>query len=119
MAQHNDLGKLGEELAVAYLREHKFEILFCNWRYSHYEVDIIAQKNGLPHFVEVKLRTSSRYGTAQESVSAKKLRFLITAADAFLVQHPRYKDFRIDVLGISLEKDGTASYVFMEDAYVW
>ena len=47
MAQHNDLGKEGEALALEFLRKNDFEILHCNWRYSRYEIDIIAKKQGL------------------------------------------------------------------------
>jgi putative endonuclease len=54
MAQHNDFGKEGEALALEFLRKNDFEILHCNWRYSRYEIDIIAKKQSLLHIIEVK-----------------------------------------------------------------
>ena len=53
MAQHNDFGKEGEALALEFLRKNDFEVLHCNWRYSRYEIDIIAKKQGLLHIMEV------------------------------------------------------------------
>ena len=46
MAEHNDLGKIGEELAVNYLIEKGYEILERNWRNKHKEIDIIAKDGG-------------------------------------------------------------------------
>ncbi|HRN47849.1 MAG TPA: YraN family protein, partial [Niabella sp.] len=57
MATHNDLGKTGEELAVQYFITRGYEILNQNWRFSHYEIDLIAKKNNKLHFIEVKTRT--------------------------------------------------------------
>ena len=117
MADHNDLGKLGEELAVQYLVEKDFTILHRNWRYSHYEIDIIAIKNDLPHFVEVKIRTSEFFGMPEESVTKKKLKSLFQAVNEFLYRHPQYKNFRIDVLSITAPKNGEPKFFLIEDVY--
>ena len=47
MAEHNDLGKFGEELAVDFLEKNGYEILETNWIFDKAEIDIIAQKNGI------------------------------------------------------------------------
>ncbi len=44
MANHNTTGKTGEALALVYLQQHSFNILHANWRYSYYEIDIIAER---------------------------------------------------------------------------
>ena len=62
MAKHNELGKDAEEMAVRWLMKQGFEILHRNWRYSHYEIDIIARREGKLHIVEVKARTGNRMG---------------------------------------------------------
>ena len=85
MALNNQLGKQGEEIAEKYLLQHGYEILHRNWRHSHYEIDIIAKKNEVVHFVEVKLRSSKIFGFPEESVNRKKFRFLLQAADEFLL----------------------------------
>ena len=56
MAEHNELGKLGEELAVDFLIEKGYEILETNWRFQKAEVDIIAQKENILAVVEVKTK---------------------------------------------------------------
>ena len=59
MAIHNDTGRYGEALAVDYFEKKGFEILHKNWRESHWEVDIIAVKNDILHFIEVKTKTKN------------------------------------------------------------
>ena len=118
MAQHNDLGKVGEQLAEAYLVEKGFTILHRNWRHSHYEIDIVALKNNVPHFVEVKTRSSWQFGTPEESVNRKKILDLLKAANRFLIANPQYTDFRIDILSITIHQDRDDEYFFIEDVYL-
>lgn len=73
MAWHNETGKTGEKLAADWL-EKGFTILEKNWRHKRLEVDIIAEKDNLLHFIEVKSRSSQNYGLPEESVSLKKLK---------------------------------------------
>ncbi|MFM9908090.1 MAG: YraN family protein, partial [Chitinophagaceae bacterium] len=84
MASHNETGKKGEELAAAWLEESGFCLLHRNWRHSHYEIDIIATKSNKVHFIEVKTRSSNRFGFPEESVSDKKIENLMQAAEEFL-----------------------------------
>ena len=76
MAQHNDTGNLGESLAVEYLVKERYRILHQNWRHSHWEVDIIAEKNGILHFTEVKTRRTRKFGHPEDNVDRKKIRYL-------------------------------------------
>lgn len=71
MALHNELGKQGEEMAIRWLKENEFEILHCNWRYSYYEIDIVAGKGNYLHFVEVKARHHTAFGNPEDSVTRK------------------------------------------------
>jgi putative endonuclease len=118
MAQHNDLGKTGEQLAEVYLIDKGYRILHRNWRYSRYEIDIVALKNGVPHFVEVKMRSSWQYGTPEESVDKMKIRNLLKAANGFLNRHPCYSDFRIDILSITKHPEKEFEYFLIEDIYL-
>lgn len=54
MAWHNETGKTGEKLAADWLEKKGFTILEKNWRHKRLEVDIIAEKDNLLHFIEVK-----------------------------------------------------------------
>lgn len=118
MASHNDLGKHGEQLAEAWLVQNEFIILHRNWRYSHYEIDIIALKNNLLHFIEVKLRSSQIFGLPEESVSKKKIKFLLQAVDQYLFLNPQYTNFHLDILSISTNKNAEPEYFFIEDVYM-
>ena len=77
MAEHNDLGKFGEELAVDFLEKNGYEILETNWVFDKAEIDIIAQKNGILAVVEVKTRSSIDFGLPQDFVKPKKIQLLL------------------------------------------
>ena len=118
MAEHNDAGKEGERLAEAYLLTKGFTILYRNWRYSHYEIDIVALKNKVPHFIEVKLRKSKTFGWPEQNVTKKKINCLLQAANQFMFRHAQYNDFRIDILSIIQPSNAEAEYYFIEDIYL-
>ncbi len=117
MAFHIDLGKKGEQLAEAFLVNNGFKILHRNWRYSHYEIDIIAIKDELLHFVEVKCRSSHQFAMPEESVSKKKIKFLLQAVDQYLFLHPQHKNFHLDILSI-ITRGNDAEYFFIKDVYI-
>lgn len=117
MGLHNELGKKGEELAAAFLSKKGFEILYRNWRHSYYEIDIVARKNGLLHFVEVKIRSTGKFGPPEASVTRKKIKDLLQAAVAFLQRHSQYRNFSLDILSISY-REGNCEYFFIEDVYL-
>lgn len=118
MASHIDFGKLGEQLAEDFLLKNGFSILHRNWRHLRYEIDIVAFKNAIPHFIEVKTRSSKQFGEPEESVTKKKIRFLLQAADQFLFLHPEYRNFQIDILSITMHTEKDAEYFFIEDVYL-
>lgn len=117
MALHNTLGKTGEDLAAAYLTERGYQLLHRNWRYSHYEIDIIALREGKLHFVEVKMRSSNQYGFPEEAVTKKKFKRLLNAADEFLHQHPQYRHVQYDILAITQHRNQPPDYFLIEDVY--
>ena len=117
MARHNETGKKGELLAATWLKEHSYEILHVNWRYSHYEIDIVASRDGILHFIEVKTRSSTTFGHPEESVSGKKFSSLMNAAEEFMFQHPQWKRIQYDVLSITKLKDQPVEYFLIEDVY--
>lgn len=115
---HNSFGKAGEELGAQYLTEKGFTILYKNWRHSHYEIDIIAVKNNVLHFVEVKIRSSVKFGLPEESVTRKKFQNLLSGADEFLFQHPEYRHVQYDILAISRFKKKPIEFFMIEDVYL-
>jgi putative endonuclease len=118
MAFHIELGKQGEQLAVDYLIKNGFTIIFRNWRYSRYEIDIIAEKNGVVHFVEVKLRSSKKSAFPEENVTRQKVKFILKAVDFFLYQHPQYKHIQLDIISIYKLPGCEPEYFFIQDIYL-
>lgn len=117
MASHIDLGKTGEDLAAAHLAELGFEILYRNWRTSYYEIDIVAHRNGMLHFVEVKTRSFGHPLVPELNVNRKKVQDLLRAVDAFLRQHQQYRDFRLSILSIQTRGTLPPDFFFIEDVY--
>lgn len=103
MADHNELGKVGEEKAVAYLKNNQYKILHTNWRSGKEEIDIIAEHENHIAIVEVKTRTSEEFGSPEEFISKRKQQHLIKAANAFSEQFEIQKDIYFDVIAIVLQ----------------
>lgn len=118
MAVHNQLGREGEEMAAFFLGQNGYVVLHRNWRHGQLEVDLIALKDDVLHFVEVKLRRTDRYGYPEESVGKQKLRFLMRAADQYLYLHPQYKKICFDILAITAPKGTEPQFFFIEDVYL-
>ena len=115
MATHLEIGKAGERLAEAYLVDKGYTILHRNWRCGHEEIDLIASKEEMLHFVEVKYRSTNHYGHPEEAVTKKKIRTLLRGVEQFLYQHPQFNDFRMDILSITEKTNQEADYYFIED----
>lgn len=118
MATHNLTGKKGEELAAAWLLAAGFTLLHKNWRHTYWEVDIIAHKNNILHFIEVKTLRSNHYGHPEQKVGTKKIRHLLNAAEQYVVQQPQWQRIQIDVLSIVIAKGAAPTYFFIEDVYL-
>jgi putative endonuclease len=115
MAHHNETGKLGEDLAAEWIIAQGYELLHRNWKYSYYELDLIAAKEAVLHFIEVKTRTSAIYGHPEEDVTSKKLERLMNAGEEYQAQYPQWKRVQYDILSIRLHKYKAPEYFFIED----
>lgn len=118
MAKHQLTGNDGEEMAARWLQQKGFILLERNWRHSHYEVDIIASNENVLHFIEVKTRRSTTFGTPEESVDQKKIMNLLKASEEYQHQHPEWKRIQFDVLSITIDQQNSIEYFFIEDVYL-
>lgn len=118
MAKNRELGEYGETAAVTWLENRGYCLLFRNWRYSHYEIDIVASFDNVLHFIEVKTRRSKKFGEPEESVTSKKIRHLMKAGEEFQYQYPQWKRVQYDVLSISIDTGNAAEFFFIEDVYL-
>ena len=103
MAEHNELGKLGEELAVEFLRKEGYEILETNWTFQKAEIDIIAQKETILAVVEVKTRSSLEFGLPQDFVKPKKIQLLVKAINEYVVSKNLDIEVRFDIIAVHKE----------------
>ena len=103
MAEHNELGKLGEEMAVEFLQKEGYTILEANWTFQKAEIDIIAKKGDILAIIEVKTRSSLDFGLPQDFVKPKKIQLLIKEVDAFVNERNLDIEVRFDIIAIHKE----------------
>jgi len=118
MAKHNLTGNTGQKLAVEYLSGLGYRIMHVNWRYSHWEVDIIAEKDGILHFMEVKTRLTRKFGHPEDGVDKKKINNLINAAEEYLYKEPQWTRIQFDILSITMLPGEPVVYFLIEDVYL-
>lgn len=116
MAEHNDLGKLGEELAVEFLQKSGYEVLETNYVFQKAEIDIIAKKGKILAVVEVKTRSSTDFGLPQDFVKPKKIQLLVKAVNEYVIANDIDVEVRFDIIAIS--KEGKKFIIeHLEDAF--
>lgn len=103
MAQHNELGKKGEQLAVDFLLNNGYSIIKRNYRFDKAEVDIIAQKNEILAIVEVKTRSTIDFGNPQNFVKPKQIQRLVKAVDEYVTVNDLDVEVRFDIIAIVKE----------------
>ena len=116
MAAHNELGKLGEELAVEFLQKNGYQILETNWTFQKAEVDIIPQIDNILAIIEVKTRSSIDFGLPQDFVKPKKIQLLVKAVNEYVISNDLDVEVRFDIIG--LHKEGkTFAMEHLTDAF--
>lgn len=104
MSRKIDLGRLGEDLAVAFLNERGVEILERNWRCDRGEIDIIALDRNTLAAIEVKTRRSLRFGHPLEAITDAKMSRLRTLAVLWARANDYYdRPLRVDAVSVLLE----------------
>lgn len=103
MAQHNELGKKGEQLAVDFLLENGYDIIERNYRFDKAEVDIIAQKEVILAIIEVKTRSTTDFGNPQDFVKPKQIQQLVKAVDEYVNENGLDTEVRFDIIAIVKE----------------
>lgn len=99
MAWHNDLGHIGEDMAVDYLQQHGYCILERNWKNKgHKEIDIIAIKDDVLVFVEVKTRRHGSLTTPLSAVDGRKQHRICLAADSYIKTYRIDSPYRFDAI---------------------
>jgi putative endonuclease len=105
-SKNRSIGRRGETLAVAYLEDKGYTILKRNYRTPHGEIDIIAAKDEVIVFTEVKTRSSNTLGPPEISITPRKIEHMRNSAEYFIQQHPDMtNDWRIDAISVMVKTD--------------
>lgn len=113
MSHNKDLGKHGEDIAAAWLQKNGYQILLRNWKFSRYEIDIVAQKENCVYAIEVKTRNSIGYGFPEQSITPSKQKNILAASTA-LMEEREFGAMQVNVLSITICR-GTESFFLIED----
>jgi putative endonuclease len=117
MAEHNELGSAGEEMAQAYLCSIGYEILHTNWTTGKLELDIVAKKDDLLVIVEVKTRSTETFEHPKEAITLRKIKNIVNAAHEYIFLNDWMGETRFDV--ISVIPDGQKYKIeHIEDAFI-
>ncbi len=120
MASHNDIGKLGEDLAAGYLEAKGYQILDRNYRFEKSEADLVALMLDPAElvFVEVKTRSDDIWGYPEEAVTEAKKKHLFRVADCYTYEkHLQTVPIRFDVIAINLRMPEHPLIEHFEDAF--
>ncbi len=105
--ERHKLGIRGEKAAVRHLRREGCRILKRNWQTDRGEIDLIAERKGVIHFIEVKTRRSDSHGAPDEAVDEKKQSRVRELAQSYLDQFrqpPAETSF--DVVSVAVGQQG-------------
>lgn len=116
MAEHNELGKAGEEAAAAYLVNHGYVIRHRNWHKGHLELDIVAAKDNELIVVEVKTRTSADIMQPEDAVTLQKIRHTVKAADTYIKLFQIDAPVRFDII-TAIGRPGNLKIEHIEEAF--
>ncbi len=116
MTDQNLTGKEGEEEARCFLIKHEYIILHTNWRWHHYELDIIATKDDELVIVEVKTRSEDYLISPEESIDNGKIKRITSAADVYARYFRLSMPIRFDIITL-IKSDNGYEIEHIKDAF--
>ncbi|MEG1700013.1 MAG: YraN family protein [Alistipes sp.] len=116
-----EIGCAGERAATDFLRARGYQILDLNWRNGHYELDIVAEYEGILHLVEVKTRRAQSLTTPEEAITTHKFRSLSRAAKLYVAYIGWQGEVQFDLAAVERLPDGQMQVELIENAmeYNW
>lgn len=117
MADHNDFGKIAEDLAADYLQKSGYKILTRNFRFQKAEIDIIAEKDNLIIVIEVKARSTDAFMLPQEAVTKTKIRSIVSAANHYLEESDKQNEVRFDIISVLPDENKNLIIDHIADAF--
>jgi putative endonuclease len=117
MARHLELGRKGESIAKTFLENTGYEILDENWTHGKAEIDLIAYKDKVILFIEVKTRTGNWFGEPEDFVDARKQKLLVEAADEYIYLMNHQGEVRFDIVSVLFDQNEKYTLKHIEDAF--
>ena len=107
----------GEELAKAHLENNGYEIMDENWTHGKLEVDLVAYKDKVIIFTEVKTRSGNWFGEPEDFVDNRKQRLLAEAADEYIYLMNHQGEVRFDIISVLFDQKGNYTLKHIADAF--
>ncbi|KAA2221543.1 YraN family protein [Chryseobacterium sediminis] len=117
MADHNDFGKIAEDLAVEHLIKNGYRILVRNFRFKKNEIDIVAEKDNLIIIVEVKARSTDTFMLPHEAVTKTKIKSIVSAANHYLEEFNKENEVRFDIISVLPDSNRNLMIDHIADAF--
>jgi putative endonuclease len=114
MKRNQAVGRWGEQAAADYLVERGYEIVARNIRTPYGEIDLVARKDDITIFVEVKARTTKAYGPPEVAVTPRKQAHMLGCAEHYAQQN-ELEHWQIDVIAVE-QLDGRVEIMHFENA---
>jgi putative endonuclease len=114
--QKQIVGRWGEKIAAEYLEKKGFTVVERNVRAAHGEIDIVARKEELLVFVEVRTRASHSFSYPEDTVTLRKQSYLLAAAEEYLLLHPETGDtWQFDLIAVEGSPGGNPQIEHFEN----
>ena len=117
MATRKEIGNKGEENAVSFLFANGYEVLERNYRFGRGEIDIIALKNSVMVFIEVKTRSRTDYGYPEQTLSPGQAQKIIEAAQEYIRASQWEGLIRFDIVAITINTREVEIQLFRDAFY--
>lgn len=112
-----ETGAAGEQAAAEWLREEGYAIHAVNWRSGRYELDLVAERDGILHIVEVKTRRSGSLTPPEAAATRRKFHALTRAATHYLGVSGWRGEVQFDLLAAERHDDGRITLELIENAF--
>lgn len=104
-------GHYAEKIAAEYIRHKKYELIDTNWRTRYCEIDLIARRGKVMHFIEVKYRANVAQGSGLEYITTKKLQQMQFAAELWVSEHGWRGPFQLSALEVSGDRFEVTAFI--------
>lgn len=117
MSESYDMGRLGETVTARYLEKQGYKILDRNFRIRGGEIDIIAEKDGIIAFAEVKTRSGNCLSPGEYAVDKRKKQLIIKAAAEYMLKNENDLQPRFDVAAMVFSDGKPLKFNYYPDAF--